>query len=161
SPNLNPQKKGCRWMQPILDAAFAHPRGLFGRLGGIIMARAPGRRNAWTLSLLPLLPHADILEVGTGPGALLATLANAPAPGHITELDPAPTMRQPAIRGNHHAIQTQLITVLRGGAVPLPFADMTFDGVFSANSIFFWAAPLRGPREIQRVLKPAGELALI
>jgi hypothetical protein len=41
----------------ILDAAFAHPRGLLGYLGGVIMARSTGERNAWTLSLLDLRPE--------------------------------------------------------------------------------------------------------
>ena len=36
----------------ILDLAFGHPRGLLGRLGGMIMARGSAERNAWTIQQL-------------------------------------------------------------------------------------------------------------
>jgi len=53
----------------ILDAAFAHPRGLLGRLGGTIMARGSAERNAWTIAQLTIHSGDHILDVGCGPGA--------------------------------------------------------------------------------------------
>jgi hypothetical protein len=52
----------------ILNAAFAHPQGLLGRLGGMIMARSSGLRNEWIISLLDVQRDDRILEVGFGPG---------------------------------------------------------------------------------------------
>ena len=37
-------KKGFA-LKNILDAAFAHPQGILGRLGGLIMARSTKERN--------------------------------------------------------------------------------------------------------------------
>ena len=61
-------------MKRILDAAFAHPKGPLGRLGGLIMARSTRQRNEWTISLLNIKDDDRILEVGSGPGALIEAL---------------------------------------------------------------------------------------
>ena len=46
----------------ILDAMFAHPRGLPGRLGGMIMARSTALRNAWVVGLLDVQPDDSIKD---------------------------------------------------------------------------------------------------
>jgi ubiquinone/menaquinone biosynthesis C-methylase UbiE len=48
-----------------------------------------------------------------------------------------------------------------GTAEALPFDDVSFDIVVSANSIFFWPDQPAGIQEIYRVLKPGGQIALI
>ena len=50
-------------MMNVLDAAFGHPRGLLGRVGGVIMVHSTKLRNEWTLSLLDIQPDDRILEV--------------------------------------------------------------------------------------------------
>ncbi|HEY8425787.1 MAG TPA: methyltransferase domain-containing protein [Limnochordales bacterium] len=42
----------------------------------------------------------------------------------------------------------------------LPFADRYFDRAFCVNSIQFWPDPVENRREVQRVLKPSGLLAV-
>jgi len=50
---------------------------------------------------------------------------------------------------------------LRGGRVEkLPVADATFDKALAINSLQVWPDALGGLREIRRVLKPAGTIAL-
>jgi hypothetical protein len=71
-------------MRKVLDAAFGHPRGPLGRLGGVIMARSTRQRNEWTLSLLDIQRADHVLEVGCGPGALIQALTARVTEGLVT-----------------------------------------------------------------------------
>jgi len=42
----------------------------------------------------------------------------------------------------------------------LPYPDESFDKVFSIHSIYFWAKPVDCLKELRRVLKPGGLLAI-
>ena len=145
----------------LLDAAFAHPRGLLGRLGGRIMGRTTRTRNAWTLELLHPQPDASILEVGCGPGTLLQVLAAHVASGQILGIDASPLMVQVATRRNQAEISQGLIRVQLGSAVALPADTESMDLALSANSVPFWQDQLAGVKEMHRVLKPGGRIGLI
>jgi ubiquinone/menaquinone biosynthesis C-methylase UbiE len=145
----------------VLDAAFGHPRGLLGRLGGMIMGRSTGQRNEWTLSLLDIQPDDRILEVGCGPGALIQALGASASEGLVAGVDPSPTMLRQAVRRNAVAIRDGLVHVQLGSATALPFEDASFDKALSANSLPFWPDQEAGLREMWRVLRPGGVIAII
>jgi ubiquinone/menaquinone biosynthesis C-methylase UbiE len=130
-------------------------------MGGALMARSANVRNSWTLSLLTLPSDAHILEVGFGPGTLIAALASAVPGGIIDGIDPSPVMLKQATARNQGALDEQRVHLQPGTATALPFPDASFDLVVSANSIFFWPDQHAGVREIYRVLKPDGQLVLI
>jgi ubiquinone/menaquinone biosynthesis C-methylase UbiE len=142
----------------ILDAAFAHTRGLLGELGGVIMARSTSERNAWTLSLLDLRPEDHVLDVGCGPGALIQALAAHVTNGIVAGVDLSPLMLQQATRRNAEMIGAGRVQLQQGSALALPFTDASFDTVLSANSVPFWPDQLAGVQEIRRVLKPGERL---
>jgi ubiquinone/menaquinone biosynthesis C-methylase UbiE len=148
-------------MRNLLDRTFAHPTGILGRLGGVLMSRSESGRNDWTLSLLDLTPHACILEVGFGPGTLIEALGAAIPAGSISGIDASPVMLRQASARNQEAIRDRRVHLRVGSATILPYEDASFDVVLSANSIFFWPDQPAGVREIHRVLKPGGQIALI
>jgi ubiquinone/menaquinone biosynthesis C-methylase UbiE len=148
-------------MRKVLDAAFGHPRGALGRLGGVIMARSTAERNAWTLSLLDIEPDDRILEVGCGPGALIQALAAQATEGLGAGIDLSPTMLQQASKRNAQAIREGRVHVRLGSATAVPFEEATFDKALSANSLPFWPDQEAGVGEMWRVLKPGGVIALI
>jgi ubiquinone/menaquinone biosynthesis C-methylase UbiE len=145
----------------ILDAAFGHPRGLLGRLGGMIMARSTAERNAWTIRLLTIHPDAHILDIGCGPGALIHALAEHTPNGLVAGIDTSPVMLHQASRRNAQLIQQRRVQLQRASALALPFADATFDIAISANSVQLWPDQLAGVTEMRRVLKPGGQIAII
>src|SRR5262245_42259295 len=49
--------------------AFGRPKGLVGRLGGIVMAWSNRRIATRTVELLNIEPSDRVLEIGFGPGA--------------------------------------------------------------------------------------------
>jgi ubiquinone/menaquinone biosynthesis C-methylase UbiE len=147
-------------MRNMLETMFAHPSGLLGRLGGILMSRSESR-NDWTLSLISFAPDARSLEVGFGPGTLIAALAEAVPAGHVSGIDISPVMLRQATARNRRLVRTQRVHLQLGTAEALPFDDVSFDTVVSANSIFFWPDQPAGIQEMHRVLKPGGHIALI
>jgi ubiquinone/menaquinone biosynthesis C-methylase UbiE len=145
----------------ILDAAFAHPRGLLGRLGGMIMGRGSAERNAWTIAQLTVHPSDRCLDVGCGPGALIHALAKYTFDGLVAGIDTSPLMLMQATRRNAQLIQRGRVQLQRASALALPFADATFDIALSANSVQLWPNQLAGVTEMRRVLKPGGQIAIV
>ena len=145
----------------VLDAAFGHPRGLLGRLGGVIMGRRSGQRNEWTLSLLDIQLDDHILEVGCGPGALIEALAARATEGLVAGIDPSPTMLRQVARRNAQAIRIGRVQAQAASATALPFEDAAFDKALTANSLPFWPDQEAGVREMWRVLRPGGVIAII
>lgn len=148
-------------MMNVLDAAFGHPRGPLGRLGGVIMARSTGKRNEWTLSLLDIQRDDRVLEVGCGPGALIQALAAKATAGFVVGVDLSPTMLQQASKRNAQVIREGRARLEVGSATALPFEEASFDKALSANSVPFWPDQVAGVREMRRVLRPGGVIAII
>lgn len=145
----------------ILDAAFAHPQGLAGRLGAMIMARLTTQRNLWTISLLHLHPEDHILEVGFGPGVLIQEMAKHVPKGRIAGIDASPLMVKQARRRNKKHIECGQVSLREGSALALPFEENVFDLVLAANSVQIWPDQLAGVKEMHRVLKNGGTIALV
>jgi hypothetical protein len=70
----------------ILMRMFGRPKGILGRLGGIIMARTNQQCNAWVIDLLSIQPHDSVLEVGFGPGVGIELLARSVLGGYVAKL---------------------------------------------------------------------------
>lgn len=148
-------------MQDILNRAFAHPQGVLGRLGGLIMERATGQRNEWTISLLNLADSDHVIDVGCGPGALVQALTTRVPRGFVAGVDMSPLMVEQASRRNALAIHAGQVAIKQSSALELPFKDASFDKALSANSVPFWPDQLAGVKEMQRVLKPGGTIGLV
>ena len=140
----------------LLDAMFAHPRGLPGLLGGLIMARLSGRRNAWIIAQLDIQPEDHILEVGFGPGAAIEVLADLARNGSVVGIDSSPLMLRQASRRNARAVRAGRVQLRQGSALTQPFEEASFDKALTINSVQIWPDSFAGIKEIQRVLKPGG-----
>jgi ubiquinone/menaquinone biosynthesis C-methylase UbiE len=101
-----------------------------------------------------------VLDLATGPGEPALTLSALVGPeGKIFGVDPIPEMVAAARRAAERlgAANAQFEVAF---ADHLPFPDNTFDAAISRFGIMFFPSPLDAIREILRVLKPAGKLAL-
>ncbi|MEM7019630.1 MAG: methyltransferase domain-containing protein [Pseudomonadota bacterium] len=108
---------------------------------------------------LELKSGESILDVGAGPGYLLAEMANITGVnGHITGIDLSPDMV--AIAQNRCKELPQ-VTVQEGDATNLPCADEIFD-VLVSTQVYEYVADMPGALcEAYRVLKPGGRIAIL
>jgi ubiquinone/menaquinone biosynthesis C-methylase UbiE len=114
----------------------------------------------WVIDLLAVQPHDRVLEVGFGPGGGIALLAQAAAAGSVAGVDASVEMVRQATARNRYAMQSGWVDVRHGTAECLPFAENTFDKALAMNAMQVWTDVATGLREMRRVLKPGGSIAL-
>jgi SAM-dependent methyltransferase len=103
---------------------------------------------------------SSVLDVATGPGEPALRVAEVVGPqGKVVGIDPIQGMidasRREAARLSLENAQFEV-----AGADRLPFPDNYFDAVISRFGVMFFPAPAAGIREMLRVLKTRGKMAL-
>ena len=144
----------------ILMRMFGRPKGILGRLGGIIMARTNQKCAAWVIDLLGIQPNDRVLEAGFGPGVGIELLARSASGGYVAGVDPSEEMVQQAKARNVKAMESGQVDLRYGSAESLPFEDNTFTKALAINSMQVWPDAVAGLREMRRVMKPEGRIAL-
>ena len=147
-------------MGTILMHAFGRPRGVLGKLGGIILARTNADFGTWTSSLLEVTPNDSVLEVGFGPGVIIQRLSELATAGHVAGIDPSREMVEQARVRNMAAIRSGGVDLRHGSVESLPFDDNRFDKALAINSMQVWPDAVVGLREMRRVMKPGGWIAI-
>ena len=110
--------------------------------------------------LIPYLePGLSLLDCGCGPGPLTQGLAQLVAPGEVVGCDLEPRMVARAERQAAAAGLTNLRFQV-GDILGLPFPDDTFDVVFSSAVTEHLADPGAAVKELARVAKPGGLVAI-
>src|SRR3954469_23976558 len=94
------------------------------------------------------------LDVGCGPGGLTRELARRVGPERVAAIDPAPQFAA-ACRERHPGAD-----VREGGAEALPWDDGAFDAALSQLVIAFMRDPDQGVREMARVTRDGGTVAV-
>jgi arsenite methyltransferase len=117
------------------------------------------RQRDEVLALLAASPGERVLDVGSGPGFLLASIADAVGPeGSAHGLDPSPAMNALAAA---HCAGRGWVSVDEGGAEALPYADAAFDAVVSTQVYEYVTDVLAALVEVRRVLRPGGRVVLL
>ncbi|MFJ3903630.1 class I SAM-dependent methyltransferase [Streptomyces sp. NPDC090025] len=98
-----------------------------------------------------------VLDAGCGTGRALPALRAAVGPaGMVIGADLTPEMLAEAVRAGRDGAATLLLT----DVARLPLRDGALDAVFGAGLISHLAAPAEDLRELARVVRPGGRLAL-
>ncbi|GAA1399141.1 hypothetical protein GCM10009613_54260 [Pseudonocardia kongjuensis] len=132
------------------DAASAR------RVAGTYDTAEAGAERARTLALLAARPGERVLVIGSGPGQLLAELADAVGPG-VYGIDPDPVMVTLARR----RCRTRAVVEQRALGGPGSLPDGPFDAVACLQVLEFLPDPGPAPAELHRVLRPGGRLLVL
>ncbi len=100
-----------------------------------------------------IVPGQRVLDVGCGPGALTAVLAERLGAEAVTAVDPSASFVA-AARDRHPGA-----TVECAAAERLPFDDREFDAALAELVVHFMADPTAGLREMARVTRARGVVA--
>jgi SAM-dependent methyltransferase len=106
-----------------------------------------------------LRPGDRVLDAGCGPGTITLGLADAVFPGQVIGLDANAESVSLAERLAWGLEQVNA-SFQTGQVYALPFSDESFDLIFSHALFEHLAQPQAAVRELRRVLKPGGVLAL-
>ncbi len=117
-------------------------RGLYRRIAEDIALAAPS--------------DGAVLDVGTGPGVLLAEIARARPDLHVTGIDLSADMVAAAERNTREFARR--VRVQAGDVTGLPFAGGTFDLIVTSFSLHHWDDIDAAVPELARVLRPGGRL---
>jgi ubiquinone/menaquinone biosynthesis C-methylase UbiE len=139
---------------------FSQPTGLLGRVIGRGMARQNEREARWTVDLLDIDSDARVLEIGFGPGVAIQYAAERATRGHVSGIDYSETMLKIARKRNASGIATGVVDLTKSDVQSLPYADDSFDRAFAIHCVYFWREPAACLREIRRVLRPDGVVAI-
>ena len=119
-----------------------------------MLRRRTAERNA--AHLLPLLtPGMDLLDLGSGPGAITLGLAKAVYPGTATGLDHSPEQVGLA-KLAAKVEQVENARFMTGDALDLPFPDNSLDVVHCHGFLMHSPRIREQLSEIMRALKPGG-----
>jgi ubiquinone/menaquinone biosynthesis C-methylase UbiE len=106
-----------------------------------------------------LHPGMDLLDCGCGPGSITVGLARYVAPGKVVGID----LDASKIEMAQNQIADQDMPNLRFETADihkLPFADGSFDAIFSNAVLAYSQEPMVALREMYRVLKHGGVIAI-
>ena len=102
----------------------------------------------------------DVLEIGPGPGYVGLEWLKACPEGRLTALEISPEMIAMATKNAAGYGFSSRVQYAEGNALEMPFADDSFDAVFSNGSLHEWEDPARVFGQIARVLKPGGRFCV-
>jgi SAM-dependent methyltransferase len=153
-----------RWWGPRGGVAqFRHPTGVVGHVAGWIMGRRSSNvaRNRWAVRLLDVQPTDRVIELGCGPGVALAALAARATSGLVVGVDHSQVMIRQARRRNRAAIQPGRVRLIHTPVESLSISDGPFNAALAVNTVGMWPDPTARLRELARLLRPGGRIALV
>lgn len=111
---------------------------------------------------LPLRPGDRVLDLACGDGAYAVWLAERVGPeGRVTAVDLSPAFLELAAAAAAASPVGDRIELRQGDAYNLPFPDASFDLAWCAQSMFSLPDPVGALRELRRVTRPGGVVAVL
>jgi SAM-dependent methyltransferase len=143
-------------------AQFGRPTGFPGRIAGWVMAHRSSnrRRNVWAVSLLDVRRDDRVLEIGFGPGVAIRELARLAPDGYVCGLDHSEVMLRQAGRRNADGVRRGRVELRLGSVERVPAFEVPFDKILAVNALQFWDEPVEPLRELRRVLRSGGRIAI-
>jgi ubiquinone/menaquinone biosynthesis C-methylase UbiE len=125
------------------------------------MNRRHSALTDWGLQHVRINPPDIVLDVGCGGGRTVGKLAALAHNGKVVGVDYAEASVEASRRENAAWIERGRVEIRHASVSALPFLDDTFELVTAVETHFWWPNLAHDVREVRRVLKPGGRLAVI
>ena len=134
------------------------PEGKFGKWVVSAMNKGHAPLALWAFEVCPLKDGESVLDVGCGGGGNLVRILERCPKSRADGID----YSEESVACSRKATKkyADRCSILCGDAMRLPYRDDTFDRAVSFESIYFWPDPVRGLKEICRVLKQGGKVMI-
>lgn len=137
------------------------PAGWLGRRLARAMNASHARLTTWGLSHLHIGPDWRILDIGCGGGQTIRSMATLAPAGRIEGIDYSPASVAVARDTNADLIASGRVAIQQASVSSLPFSDASFDLIAAIETHYYWPELVRDLREVLRVTKPGGRVAII
>jgi ubiquinone/menaquinone biosynthesis C-methylase UbiE len=137
------------------------PDRFLGQLFARLMNKSHSRLTDWGLSHVRIASNFQILDAGCGGGRTIEKLAAIAPSGKIFGIDYAPGSVATSRSRNRELIRDGRVVIHQTSVSQLPFEANAFDLVTAIETQYYWPDLVNDMREILRVLKPSGTLAVI
>lgn len=155
---MDETRQGTSWLTGRPVTGFGLPNGRLAKLMGWVMSQGNDAEQRDVLALLEPGSGERVVEVGYGPGTLVAALLDVGA--DVTGVDPSPAMREMARKRNRQAVAEDRADLRTGTAEHTGLDDELADAVVSVNTVVMWSDLTAGFTELRRVLRPGGRLVV-
>lgn len=139
---------------------FSKPDGILGMIAGKIMALENRKLNAWTVSLLGIKSHDQILEIGYGSGMCMERILKVYTNVNIDGVDVSETMRKQASKRLEDKIVNQQVNLMAGDIEEVTLPYQAYDKIITVNNYTIWDHPKKGLENVFRALKSNGKIAI-
>ncbi|MCM4152903.1 class I SAM-dependent methyltransferase [Arenibacter sp. N53] len=137
-----------------------YPRGIFGKILFAWMTRKTIAHARWTVDLMDIQTDDDIIEIGFGNGANIKLLLQRAVSGSVTGVEISDTAIEMASKKNAKSISEGRVKLHKAAGNALPFEDGVFDKACTVATAYVIEDPGAVFREMFRVLKPYGAVAV-
>lgn len=137
------------------------PSGFFGRVTLRRMNKSHSKLTDWGLTHIAVQPQFTILDIGCGGGRTVGKLAALATQGKVHGVDYSEESVSFSRKLNTAFVAEGRVEIQQASVSQLPFADNTFDMITAVETHFWWPNFADDLREVFRVTKPGGQLAII
>ncbi|QFZ17260.1 class I SAM-dependent methyltransferase [Saccharothrix syringae] len=145
-------------LMKALDAAFGHPRGKVGELGGRVMARLNAKAEEHAVEVAAPTAEEVVLVLGPGPGVGLKLVGERAL--KAIGVDPSQVMLAEARDRCAELIVAGRVELREGAAARTGQPESSVDVVVSVNNLQLWGNRAAAFHELRRVLRPGGRLVV-
>nr|CEL18258.1 Methyltransferase [Kibdelosporangium sp. MJ126-NF4] len=113
------------------------------------------------MGLLDVQPTDRVIELGCGPGVAVAALAARATRGLVVGVDHSQVVIGQARRRNRAAVRAGRVCLVHTPVERLAISDGPFDAALAVNTVGMWPEPTARLRDIARLLRPGGRIAVV
>jgi ubiquinone/menaquinone biosynthesis C-methylase UbiE len=138
-----------------ISKQFGNPSGIGGKISTFLMNCINRKQYKATIKQLSVQESDVILDIGFGNGFFIKQLLKE-NPKKIVGIEISEDMIFAATRLNQNAVNDDKVEFLKADIQSLPFADNSFDKIYTINTVYFWQDTEKAFAGIKRILKPNG-----